>query len=90
MSRLRINGETLVVLAVDRDAPNVPATLTRAEQGIVQLVVEGASTADIARQRGCSVGTVSKHLGAVYRKMGVGSRDELIATLRERARGLTE
>jgi DNA-binding CsgD family transcriptional regulator len=53
--------------------------LTAAEREIVGGVVDGQSNAEIARRRRRSVRTVANQLAAIFRRLGVGSRLELIA-----------
>jgi DNA-binding CsgD family transcriptional regulator len=55
------------------------STLTSTERAIVDLVLRGLPNQAIARMRGVSLGTVANQLTNVYRKLGVGSRRELLA-----------
>jgi DNA-binding CsgD family transcriptional regulator len=65
------------------DAPAaIPAALTAAEREVVRLALDGLSNAQVARARGTSVSTVANQLASIFRKLGVGSRYELIASLR--------
>lgn len=45
--------------------------LTQREREIVELVINGASNREIARQKGISVGTVKIHLGHAAEKTGL-------------------
>jgi DNA-binding CsgD family transcriptional regulator len=55
--------------------------LTDREQQITRLVARGAGTADIAEEVFLSTHTVRDHLKAVFHKVGVSSRGELVAKL---------
>ncbi len=72
------DGEQFVVLSFDAPTP-AALELNRAEREIVALVLEGYSNAEIARIRGRALSTVQNQLSGLYRRLGVGSRGELIA-----------
>ena len=55
--------------------------LTRSELAVVGLLLEGRSSAVIAARRGTSARTVAHQLTAIYAKLGVSSRRELVARL---------
>ena len=55
--------------------------LTPREQQITQAVARGLSNPQIAASLHLSTHTVRDHLKAVFGKVGVGSRGELVATL---------
>lgn len=61
--------------------------LTSAEREVVELLMAAVPVTDIARQRGCTARTVTKHIEAIHKKLGVHSRRELIATLSEAGYG---
>ncbi|PRQ05904.1 Bacterial regulatory protein, luxR family [Enhygromyxa salina] len=77
-SRLRVSrvGDTLVVSA---GITSLPRVLSESERAVVHALLAGRSNAEIAELRRTSVKTVANQLHAVYRKLGVGSRDELAA-----------
>jgi DNA-binding CsgD family transcriptional regulator len=53
--------------------------LTRAEYRVARLIVEGKSHRELAAARGTSVRTIANQIGAVFRKLGVSGRFELLA-----------
>jgi DNA-binding NarL/FixJ family response regulator len=76
---LQIDDVEIVVLGL-RAEVTVPE-LSQAEQGVVQLVLDGCSNQEVARRRGASVKTVANQLQMIYRKLGIGSRFELATRL---------
>lgn len=77
---VELGGETLVVFAFPVKAA-APSPLTRAEQEVTALVLQGLTTAQIAAARGVASATVSSQLQSIYRKLGVASRAELACKL---------
>lgn len=73
-------AEGLEVLVIDLPGAE-PAldALTRAEREVARLAASGLQNDEIARARGTTTSTVANQLGAIYRKLGVGSRFELAA-----------
>jgi DNA-binding CsgD family transcriptional regulator len=57
-------------------------TLTASEQRIAELAAQGLPNRDIAQTLFLSLKTVEMHLSHTYRKLGIGSRNELASTLR--------
>jgi DNA-binding NarL/FixJ family response regulator len=55
-----------------------PTMLTNRQQEVATLVCDGLSNKMIARKLGVSEGTVKVHLHAIYRKLGVLSRTDLM------------
>jgi DNA-binding CsgD family transcriptional regulator len=55
--------------------------LTDREQQITSLIARGAGTADIAEELFLSAHTVRDHVKAIFAKVGVNSRGELVARL---------
>ena len=74
--RLRELGVRRRIARVET-APTGWASLTQAETAIADLVVEGRTNREIARQLFISPHTVNAHLRHVFEKMGVRSRVEL-------------
>jgi DNA-binding CsgD family transcriptional regulator len=66
------------VLSIDAAALD---GLSKGERAVVALAVFGLSNQEIARRRGSSPRTVANQLASAYRKLGVGSRAELLAQL---------
>ena len=58
------------------------ARLTRREQEVARLVCEGRSNQEIADDACLSLPMVKKHLHAIFRKLEVNSRSQLMALLR--------
>ncbi|MOA69591.1 Spore germination protein GerE [compost metagenome] len=54
--------------------------MTKREQEVMNLLVQGKSNKQIARELGISDYTVRDHVSSLLRKLGVSSRAELIAT----------
>lgn len=81
MTRGQVAGARYVYVRAPIDEDGAVAPLTRAEREIASLVVKGLSNASIARARAVSARTVANQLAAIYRKLRVGSRVELVALL---------
>jgi DNA-binding CsgD family transcriptional regulator len=79
-------GPTALVIEPAKSAQIAPIVveaycLTRREQEITQAVARGLSNAEIGAALHLSAHTVRDHLKAVFGKVGVGSRGELVAKL---------
>lgn len=61
--------------------PEALARLSPREAEVATLVVEGLGDREIAEHLILSRHTVSQHVGAIYRKLGIGSRVELTRVL---------
>jgi DNA-binding NarL/FixJ family response regulator len=57
-------------------------SLTTREWEVVELLLQSATTMEIASELGVAPVTVRRHLGSVERKLGVTSRAEVVALLR--------
>ncbi|MBK7861754.1 MAG: helix-turn-helix transcriptional regulator [Archangiaceae bacterium] len=58
-----------------------PMRLTPGEREVIALMFQGKSDAQIAKARGTSVRTVLNQVTSIFRKLGIKSRDELMALL---------
>jgi DNA-binding CsgD family transcriptional regulator len=85
-----LNGESRGQVAVVLDAADTRHMsslmltahgLTAAQSRVVALVLEGRSTPAIIRELHISANTLQEHLHAVFDKLGIGSRRELVAAL---------
>jgi DNA-binding CsgD family transcriptional regulator len=79
LSFVWIDGEELAVLSHPLDEPVPLDGLTAAERLVTADVVDGLSNQQIARRRGTATSTVAKQVASIFRKLGVGSRRELVA-----------
>ena len=68
---IRLGGE-------DSLAPDTLASLTERERTVAMAVVEGCSNKEVARQLDITERTVKAHLSAIYRKLGVRDRMQLV------------
>ena len=59
----------------------LPKSFSRAEREVAAAIAIGCSNAAIARQRGTSIRTVENQIYGIFRKLGIGSRNELAAYL---------
>lgn len=55
--------------------------ISRREKEVVELVIQGKKSKDIAIILGVSVSTIKGHLTSIYKKTGVTSRVELVVKL---------
>jgi DNA-binding CsgD family transcriptional regulator len=79
-------GDTAVVIEPAHAAEIAPIIvqayeLTEREQAVTQMIARGMPTAEIARALFISPHTVRGHIKAVFEKIGVASRGELVARL---------
>ena len=59
----------------------LPACLSHAERSVAELVLDGLDDEAVARRRGTSPRTVANQLRAIYRKLAVHSRGDLVRAL---------
>lgn len=63
------------------------ARLSPRQLAVAQLVVEGLTNGEIARQLGCSTATVKAHLALIFKKFGVSNRVQAARSFLERRTG---
>jgi DNA-binding NarL/FixJ family response regulator len=71
------NAEAPLIALSHQDEPRAMSALTPAERAVALALLAGLSDRNIASARNSSRHTVSKHVTAIYRKLGVNSRVEL-------------
>jgi DNA-binding NarL/FixJ family response regulator len=59
------------------------ASLTRAQQGIAVLLVDGFDNDQLAAELGISLNTVKSHLSAILRKYGMANRAQIADDIRK-------
>ena len=74
-------GEEFAILVLEAPDTADLRMLSAHERQVVALVMEGLSSAEIARRRGTSPRTVANQLRSIYGKVGVTSRSELVVAL---------
>ncbi|MBO0806178.1 MAG: helix-turn-helix transcriptional regulator, partial [Nocardiopsaceae bacterium] len=72
-------------LAVEEDqaARHCPVSLTQRERSVLAYLATSMTAGEIAAELYLSLNTVKTHLGAIYRKLGVGGRREAVRRARE-------
>jgi DNA-binding CsgD family transcriptional regulator len=91
ITRLAAAGSPAYLLAIQRDtSPGMGSRVAEAQRRwgltarqtqVLELMVTGATNKDIARQSGCAVVTVEKHVTDLYRRSGSRSRADLLRRL---------
>lgn len=74
----RFEAVDWLVLSFETQELELLGGVTPAEADVVRGVLAGESNAAIAARRGTSVRTVANQLAALFKKLGVGSRAELV------------
>ena len=78
-SSLQFGSEELFVLSLPIGLPpEIARKLSPSEIDVVEKVLDGLSNAAIAEARKRHPRTVANQLASAYRKLGIGSRNELI------------
>lgn len=78
-TRFQLAGDDYVVLSYPHAAFTAPAALTSTEQAIFSALLSGQSNPQIAASRGRALRTIANQVAAIFQKLGVSSRAELIA-----------
>jgi DNA-binding NarL/FixJ family response regulator len=81
LSQLRDGEDELQVVSVPRPDHRLTNRLPPAELDVVRRLIEGLPYSDIARQRGTSMRTVANQITAVFRRMKVSGRNDLLMRL---------
>jgi DNA-binding CsgD family transcriptional regulator len=81
VAQFRVGGDEFVVVSEPIVGAADLAALTEAEREVARLVADGCSNQAIAAKRGRAPTTVANQLAAIFRKLAVSSRSELIARL---------
>jgi DNA-binding NarL/FixJ family response regulator len=76
-----VGGETLAILSFPVASAADRVELTPAERAIADALLRGESNAEIARHRRTSPRTVANQVAALFQKLGVSSRRELVARM---------
>lgn len=71
----------LRVIGIARPDHRLGAVLPAAELAVIRSLVEGLSYSDIARRRGTSTRTIANQISAVFRRLRVSGRNELVQRL---------
>jgi DNA-binding NarL/FixJ family response regulator len=85
-----VGPDEYCLFELDFDKVATPSELTRAEREVTTLVLEGWTNEQIAKARGTAPSTVANQLQAIFEKLDVNGRLELVAYCVERSRFRTE
>jgi DNA-binding CsgD family transcriptional regulator len=90
-SSILIRERRLTVVSADRPDAVLANRLPPAELSVVRKLAEGVSYQDIAKSRGTSTRTIANQITAVFRRMKVSGRNDLLLRMfAERARAEDE
>ena len=76
-----LGEKTFALLEWPRLGHGTPDVLRPAERDVLDLILAGLSNAEIASRRRRSARTVAHQVDSIFRRLGVGSRQELLALL---------
>lgn len=74
-------GKALRVLSAARPDLSLEKQLPKAELAVIRRLIEGLSYTQIAAERGTSVRTIANQITAVFRRLRVSGRNELVQRL---------
>jgi DNA-binding NarL/FixJ family response regulator len=74
-------GQELLVVGMPRPDRHLTTLLPSAELAVIRSLVEGLSYEEIAQQRGTSTRTIANQITAVFRRLRVSGRNELVQRL---------
>jgi len=74
-------GRELLVVSAARPDLQLQALLPSAELAVIRRLVEGLSYVEIARARGTATRTIANQITAVFRRLHVSGRNELVQRL---------
>lgn len=75
------DGRALRVVGVARPDQNLETVLPSAELAVIRSLIEGLSYQQIARRRGTSTRTIANQITAVFRRLRVSGRNDLVQRL---------
>jgi len=75
------DNRELRVISLARPDTTLSKLLPSAELAVIRSLVEGLSYQEIARQRGTSTRTIANQISAVFRRLQVSGRNELVQRL---------
>lgn len=78
---LAADGLELTVVSIPRPDRGLDVLLPNAELSVIRRLVEGLSYDEIARHRGTSTRTIANQITAVFRRLKVSGRNELVQRL---------
>ncbi len=83
-SRFAVGADEYLVISYELDDPEPSESLTPAERDVALGLLRGWSVSRIAKARSTSRRTIANQAQSIYRKLGVTSRLELAALLRQK------